>query len=398
MNDAPHKVTRLKSKPIPLRFAKEQIDFEEGVLKDVVMLQEGPAKGHGYFLEAEFVEAITKYDQKKHKDRGLKARFDHPGMCDGTMGSQLGKFFNFRTRKAEVIDAETKEKKVVLQEIADLHLLESADKSPNRPGMKTWMLSMAEESPDFLMSSIVFRFTAYYQRDKKGKKKYIYRYEKYEDEEGVTRERYVGKDPELGKVYIEFGEKGIHLYTDIVEAGAATDELFSAQFNADNFGVQASEWLRENEQILNFIKNNPEKLNEVFENLGIDFPIKKQNPMGALKDLLFGKGNTTEEVTEETQELQTDIQETKDEIAKLTKERDDAQAELKKATDQVDAFKKKNAELETRVSALEKQPAANHTEGETETGNGEADQPEYYKSAINQKAMEIHRRNQKGES
>lgn len=243
-----------KSNPLPLQFAPDKIDREAGIIRDVVMAQAGPAKGHGVHLEESFIANLIAYDQQNYSNTGLKARFGHPSMSNTTMGTQLGYFRNFRQ------DGE--------KAVADLHLLESADKSPTSPGMREWMLSMAEEATDFVMSSIVFLHSGHYQ---------------YDPETGarVELDASMFGEPEVKfqneRVFVAFdASKGAaHLYTDLVEAGAATDALFSQQFNTDKFAVRTVAWLQENDDILTFIRSNPHKIIEMCESLNINLNMKK---------------------------------------------------------------------------------------------------------------------------
>lgn len=259
----------LKSEPSILQIDPKNIDLENGIIRNVVMCQAGPAKGHGVHLEDSFIEALVAYDQKYFSETGLKARFGHPAMSDTTMGTQMGHFRNFQQDGSKAL--------------ADLHLLDSADKSPTKPNMKEWMLSMAQESPDFVMSSIVFNPSGYYQ---------------YDPESGarVDVEMNYWGDPipkfKNERVYVDFNdEKGArHLYTDMVEAGAATDNLFGQQFNSDKFAVRVVEWFQENTDILAFVRANPSKIIEMAQKLDIELKPKQSIPQkfSSLKAWLFG--------------------------------------------------------------------------------------------------------------
>ena len=270
-----------KSNPLPLSFAAEQIDETEGILKDVVMCETGPAKGHGVHLEQEFIDGLIAYDNKHFAETGIKARFGHPSMSDTTMGTQMGVFRNFRVRDN--------------QAIADLHLLDSADLSPTNPGMKAWMLSMAQERPDFVMSSIVFRGSGHYQRTEKNEKYKIFYYKVIKGEDGEEARKWVGANQQYGEIFVEFdaeSETAQHFYTDLVEAGAATENLFSNQFNQDKFGVQASEFVREHPALLKFLQENPAKLVEFAKGLGVELPKEKTKLSDKLKEMVFGKEDT----------------------------------------------------------------------------------------------------------
>ena len=223
-----------KSEPLALTIDRENIDRDAGIIRNVIMAQAGPAKGHGVWLEESFIDQLVAYDQKHFSTNGLKARFGHPAMSDTTMGTQMGYFRNFRKEGTAAV--------------ADLHLLEAADKSPSKPGMREWMLSMAEEATDFVMSSIVFNPSGGYQ---------------YSPETG-ERVDFEGNTPpfERERVFVDFdATKGAaHYYTDLVESGAATDKLFSTQFNRDKFAVRVVEFLEENDDVLQFIRSNFERI------------------------------------------------------------------------------------------------------------------------------------------
>lgn len=259
-----------KSRPRNLELSTDQVDTDNYIIKDVVMVEEGEAKGHGVHLEREFIEKLVAYDNEHFGQTGIKARFSHPSMSDTAMGKQLGFFRDVRLRE---VDGK-------LQAIANLHLLASAELSPSLPNMRSWVMSMAKESPDFMMSSIVFVQNRLYQRNEQGEKIDV----SYNDRGGLELEY-----PEE-KIFVEFGE---HLYTDLVETGAATNSLFSAEVNQDAFAVRAVEFVRENADIHKFLQENPSKLRDFANQLGIELEPKRK--AFSLRDLLFGKGEDPED-------------------------------------------------------------------------------------------------------
>ncbi len=221
-----------------------RIDAENGIILGVIMCQVGEALGHGVWLEQEFMDAGIAYAQKHHAQKGMKARFGHPSMSNETLGTEMGRFKNFRVEADKMV--------------ADLHLFESADLSPTQPGMRKWMLSMAKEDPSAIMCSIVFKIASFYQRDPEGNK-YDIEY-KREDYSGfwVSKDSKYKFDPD-GKIYVSLKEL---MFCDIVDQGAATDKLFSAQFNAEHFSVIATDFLNENPAIDAFLQERPDKLIE----------------------------------------------------------------------------------------------------------------------------------------
>lgn len=335
--------TWLKSEPLPFQFNGEKIDVENGILHDVVMAQVGPVKGHGYHLEQGFIDSLVAYDQEHHSENGLKARFGHPAMSETTMGTQMGHFTNFRIKEG--------------QAVADLKLLNAADHSPKAPNMKEWMLGMAQEAPDFVMSSIVFKPSGYYQ---------------YDPENGnrVDIEMNSWGDPypeyENERIYVDFNEQqgARHLYTDLVESGAATDSLFSQQFNADKFAVRTIEWLQGNDDILSFIRENPGKLMEMAEKLQIDLPKTKLSIPEKFQQLKewFHKDEEGVQIEEYEQEI---ILLKEDHRKELHTARTALQSEVETVQANLSEMEKENEQLKARIKELEEKHLAAATQFET---------------------------------
>lgn len=274
---------RLKSGRVD--FARTaRVDAEQGVLHGVILCQVGEAKGHGVHLEQSFIEEGIDYAVKHYANRGMKARFGHPSMSNETLGTEMGRFKDFRVEEDRMV--------------ADLHLFKSANLSPTQPGMRDWMISMAQEDPQAIMCSIVFSTKGYYQRSADGKKYAITR--KYSDDRGYYWEsddpayRY---DPK-GKIFVSLKKL---LFCDIVDEGAATDRLFSAEVNSEKFSVIATDFLNNYPQVDQFIREHPEKLLSFLsarfglyagELSGTDTAFQKL--LDGLKSL-FGKGKRTPE-------------------------------------------------------------------------------------------------------
>lgn len=320
-----------RSQPAPI--AADQIDRENGILKGVVMCEEGEAKGHGVYIDADFITALVTYD-KKHAKTGIKARLGHPTASGDTMGTQLGMFRNFRENK----------KTGKVQAIADLHLLDAAEDSPTHPGMRTWVMKMAEEQPDFIMSSIVFRPSGNFQLIN-GKKKYVHSSD--EDGEWV---RPVSDEP----VFVEFDEEkgAAHYYTDLVESGAATNALFSTKINTHLFAAKADEWLAMHPEVLQFAQKNPAAILKWLARIGV----KQQNSMSINKIKDFLLGTSDEDAAQQTAEafgavkealtgFQTQIDAEKSAAVKLSVELDAAKTELAALKTEFEEMKAAVAEL-----------------------------------------------------
>jgi len=366
----------MRSRPTEGGFESGSIDADNGIIPDVVMVQEGPAKGHGVHLEAEFIENIVKYDVKHYAKRGLKARFGHPSASGETMGTQLGLFKNFRLREVNG----------KLQEIADLHLLSASEESPTHPGMRSWVLKMAAEQPDFIMSSIVFSVKGYYQRNPNGNKHNL-----------IINEDYYGppftnlKD-EFGEIFVEFQD---HYYTDLVEAGAATDALFSNDANPHLFVSQFLSFIAENPELKTFAQAQPDKVFEILKALGIEPKTPKKFTMN-LKEIFFGKEAPTEELTITPQELtalRSKMQEAETAMSALTEK-------FSAITKEVEALKTTVQEKETaltaankRITELEAEPADEHTTGAA--GDEGSSVKTFQKDPITAKAMASYEARQK---
>jgi len=345
----------LRSRPTPGGFSADKVDIEKGILYDVVMVEEGPAKGHGVHLESEFVTDLVRYDQRTFGERGVKARFGHPGASDNTMGMQMGFFRNIRKR----------EEGGKMQAIGDLHLLASADLSPERKEMRAWVLSMAQEAPDFIMSSIVFAGSGHYQRKPNGNK-FPLTTDEYGDFDNYN--------PEWGNVFVQFGENGSHYFTDLVDEGAATNNLFSqAALNPHLFIVQAESILEDYPQLKSFIAEHPEKVQAFLNKLGAaPAPQRKTIFNMSILDYLFGKKEDAPEGFEsELETMRAEFSAAKAHATALQSERDDLVAQLKKADEdikslgaQIIALGADAEALKARIVELQKQPAAEHTAGD----------------------------------
>lgn len=303
--------------------APPKIDREAGIIRDVVLAQVGEAKGHDVHLEQEFIDDLVAQAQEQYAEIGLKARFGHPAMSTETMGTQLGAYYNFRKRGE--------------QAIADLHLLDAAAHSP-KGNLREWTLQMAEERPDFIMNSIVFKRGEDYIYDENGEKL-------YESEWPVPKfekEEYPPKDVKRYRTLKTL------LFSDLVEQGAATDSLFSAQFNKDKFAVQAHEFLNERADLDQFIRENPEKLVNFLHERGIS--LQKTTWFDKLADLLNIQSSS------KLNSLSANVEALQAEIETLTAERDAANAALNDLQQEFDSQRDALQVAQSRIEELEAMP------------------------------------------
>lgn len=207
-----------------------KVDREANVIRDVVVVQQGEAKGHGHHLDEEFIDQVIKFGNGHGP--GMKSRLGHPSMSDDALGTELGRFTNFRRRGKSAV--------------ADLHLGSYASKSP-KGDLPEYILSFAEEDPSAFGASIVFSPGKTYQRDEKGRKIYKWRI----DSDGYRQRNKKWQDG--SPQFIEI--KALHA-VDLVDTPAATSGLFS-QFNMHAYAVRISEFLDNNPDIDQFLSEHP---------------------------------------------------------------------------------------------------------------------------------------------
>lgn len=382
-----HDVRWLRSRPTAAGFEPEKIDAENGILYDVVMVEEGEAKGHGMHLDADFIADLVEYDVRHFSNTGLKARFGHPSASSETMGTQMGIFRDFRKRKVNG----------KMQAIANLHLLESAEASPTHPGMRSWILNMAAERPDFLMMSIVFRVSGFFQRKPNGHK-----HELIEDPESGG---WLNYKHEYGNIFMEFdAENGAkHFYTDLVEQGAATESLFSTKVNPEFFVSRAHQWLDDNPDILRFVQDNPQRVQFFLQRLGISIqqqPQPKKMSKFSIWKWLSGEAQDAEPTAEDLDTLKKELSSAKEAVTALQSQKDALENRVKEFESQVASLQANVAQLEkdaealradatakaAEIERLKAEPAAQHTTGETDPATGLSDKP-YLQNPIYLKAI-----------
>jgi hypothetical protein len=349
--DRKEKTRWFKSERVNTPDLQKNVDATKGILTDVVLCQEGESKGHGTHLEKSFIQDIVNLAE----GRKIKSRFGHPNMSNEALGTYLGNFENVRYRENE---------KGIGQAIGDLHLAQSSKVSPSGD-LWNYVTKAASEHPEFFGSSIVFRPGENYYYNSKGKK--------------VLSDYYTAKeaeDNETGKVYETITEL---LATDLVDEGAATDSLFSAAsfFNSESFAVKATQFLNENPQIFEFLEQNPQKIEPFIETY-----LKNKSKKSAMKTTDINKKSSFDQFKEFGQKLfgtsfsasvsetsETETTEKEEEKPEEEAKKSDAenvqlasiQEAIVKLQERNEQLEKFNAVLETRISELSAQPAAEPT-------------------------------------
>lgn len=193
------------SRLTPIRGAGAlNVDFTNDIIKDVVIVEEGEAKGHGVWLDSQFIVDIA--TQGQLNNGGIKSRFGHPNMCGNSLGDYIGVFKNFSHR--------IKDDK--FQAIGDLHLDRAvADKSPKYDkSLVDYILQFAYSNPDMFGNSIVFS--------------------------GAQEDRKVDVDgKKVNRTFMKLVNGGFSA-SDIVDDPAATSGMFS-EYNIAN---QVTEFLK----------------------------------------------------------------------------------------------------------------------------------------------------------
>ncbi len=198
-------------------FASDAIDLDNGVIKGISVATEGEVKGHGVYADSTFIEQITQLGAAQTE--GVKARFGHPNMCATALGTYVGRFKNYRVEGDK--------------SVADLHLDDSAKKSPNG-NLYEYVLAMATENPDMFGTSVVFKMGESEMKE--------------ETVDGETVER-------------EYARAESLLATDLVDDPAANEGLFSA-FSHEDIATQVTEFLDANPEIWEVVDANPEVYEE----------------------------------------------------------------------------------------------------------------------------------------
>lgn len=120
-----------------------KIDREQYVLRNVSIIEKGPAIGHGFEVDDTMLAQVR--DAINSSAKGSKSRLTHPGLteCGGRDGIEV--------TLGRVRDARIEAGKVR----ADLHLGRYASKSPNGD-LREYLLAIAEEDPELAGVSIAF--------------------------------------------------------------------------------------------------------------------------------------------------------------------------------------------------------------------------------------------------
>jgi hypothetical protein len=239
-----------------------QIDSEAGILRGVVLCQVGEAKGHGVFLEQEFIDELGRLGFAFNTS-GLKCRLGHPAASEDAIGTYAGLHFNIRVEGSQCL--------------ADLHLSEASNDSPKFKGMRDYLLKLAAENPKAFGQSIVFMPGNCYFYDAEGNRR-------VDDGTQESWDAWNALPVDKRKLYATI--KSLHA-CDCVDTGAATDGLFSegVPFIEHLFAFQASTFLDAHPHLKKFLQKDPAKA-IAFLDTQINFLKSMSKPVKSFKDII----------------------------------------------------------------------------------------------------------------
>ncbi len=206
-------------KSIPLLEQKElNVDRENSIIKNICIANHGENKNGSYFSESFLVDLTNNGNDQ---NQGVKCRFGHPNMCATSLGTYVGRYKNFRYKNNSVF--------------ADLHLDDISKKTQVEGkgiSMHEYIMDMAESNSDMFGNSIVISCSFE---------------EEFDSDGNVIHDWSVKLDSFIA--------------SDLVDDPAATDSLFATK----DMGVIMTEFLDENPEIFETVKNRPELIEDFFE-------------------------------------------------------------------------------------------------------------------------------------
>lgn len=191
------------------------------ILRNVAVVQQGEAKGHGTWLDQSFLEKTAELGNAA--PNGIKVLFDHQTHCGTTMGYAIGRFKNFSIQGETVI--------------ADLYLFKSADASPHGE-LASYVQQLADEAPDVFGNSI-----EYYPGPTKYKTEKGFDVIRAYDEEEEVHKYFVGEEIYNKKTHGEidwskpYSTMAEFFASALVNEPAATSGIFSQVYSAFGIGI-----------------------------------------------------------------------------------------------------------------------------------------------------------------
>lgn len=281
--------------------APESVDKERGVIYGAKIIQVGEAKGHGLFVDGEFIDRVQELGNGLKQ--GIKARFGHPNMCSTTLGTFLGRWKGL-FRDGDAIRG-------------NLYLSNTAKETPHGD-LFNYVLNMADQEPDMFGVSIDF------SRD-------------------LDAEQEAGVDEESGLQLARIHK--LHC-ADAVDSPAATDGMFS-RFSGETVAGQVTRFLDEHPDVWDALSGAPEVLSALARHGSrIDEfttryrEYREQNKETEMSTDETAVAETTEEVVEEL-----GATETPDEAASETAETEALEESVEEVASETEAAESVEEEL-----------------------------------------------------
>jgi len=191
------------------------VDRENGIIKNVVIVQQGANKNGSYFNSQFLTDLVAGGNAQT---QGVKSRFGHPNMCSTSLGSFIGRYKNFSEKEGKVY--------------ADLHLDQLTKKTQvEGKGISMWeyIIEMADNNPDMFGNSIHIK-SEEFEEDVEGSKVISHKFESL-------------------------------VASDLVDSPAATDSLFD---DSDDLGVVVTHFLDNNPDVFGTVQKNPAIIEDFF--------------------------------------------------------------------------------------------------------------------------------------
>ena len=245
--------SHFKSNIIFSRPKSLNVDKENGIIKNVSIVNHGKNKNGTYFNDQFLADIVTKGNEQK---QGVKSRFGHPNMCSNSLGTFLGRYKNFKIKEKGVY--------------ADLHL-DPVTKQKQVDGggisMFDYVIQMAENNPDMFGNSIHINSEIYEEK--------------------------------VGDVYFNSHKLESLIASDLVDDPAATENLFA---NSNDLGIAVTDFLDNNPTIFDVIQRDSSILDDFFDRYTNYLTQFKNNEKMSFLDKLKKKfsANDTFDVNETT--------------------------------------------------------------------------------------------------
>lgn len=191
------------------------VDRENGIIKNVVIVQQGANKNGSYFNSQFLTDLVASGNAQT---QGVKSRFGHPNMCSTSLGSFIGRYKNFSEKEGKVY--------------ADLHLDQITKKTQvEGKGISMWeyIIEMADNNPDMFGNSIHIK-SEEFEEDVEGSKVISHKFESL-------------------------------VASDLVDSPAATDSLFD---DSEDLGVIVTHFLDSNPELFDTVQKNPAIIEDFF--------------------------------------------------------------------------------------------------------------------------------------